>query len=51
MCIRDRLDGNAVVEQMKVPVRPALDVLKPDGHRGSLLQRFEKILICVQETA
>ena len=39
------MDGNAVVEQMKVPVRPALDVLKPDGHRGSLLQRFEKILI------
>ena len=30
---------------MKVPVRPALDVLKPDGHRGSLLQRLEKILI------
>ena len=28
------LDGNAVVEQMKVAVRPALDVLKPDGHRG-----------------
>ena len=27
------LDGNAVVEQMKVAVRPALDVLKPDGHR------------------
>ena len=26
-------------------MRPALDVLKPDGHRGSLLQRFEKILI------
>jgi len=26
-------------------VRPALDVLKPDGHRGSLLQRFEKILV------
>jgi len=30
---------------MKVAVRPALDVLKPDGHRGSLLQRLEKILI------
>ena len=28
------LNGNAVVEQMKVAVRPALDVLKPDGHRG-----------------
>ena len=28
------LDGNAVVEQMKIAVRPALDVLKPDGHRG-----------------
>ena len=27
------LDGNAVVEQMKIAVRPALDVLKPDGHR------------------
>ena len=39
------LDGNAVVEQMKIAVRPALDVLKPDGHRGSLLQRLEKILI------
>ena len=26
-------------------MRPALDVLKPDGHRGSLLQRLEKILI------
>ena len=39
------LDGNAVVEQMKVPVRPALDVLKPDGHRGCLLQCLEKILV------
>ena len=39
------LDGNAVVEQMKVPMRAALDVLKPDGHRGCLLQRLEKILI------
>jgi len=39
------LDGNAVVEQMKIAVRLALDVLKPDGHRGSLLQRLEKILI------
>jgi len=39
------LDGNAVVEQMKVPVRPALYVLKPDGHRGSLLQCLEKILV------
>ena len=39
------LDGNAVVEQMKVAVRPALDVLKPDWHRGSLLQRLEKILV------
>jgi len=28
------LDGNAVVEQMKIAVRPALDALKPDGHRG-----------------
>ena len=28
------LNCNAVVEQMKVTVRPALDVLKPDGHRG-----------------
>ena len=39
------LDGNAVVEQMKVPMRAALDVLKPDWHRGSLLQRLEKILV------
>jgi len=39
------LNCNAVVEQMKVTVRPALDVLKPDGHRGSLLQRLEKILV------
>ena len=39
------LDGNAVVEQMKVPMRAALDVLKPDGHRGCLLQRLEKILV------
>ena len=39
------LDGNAVVEQMKVAVRPALDVLKPDWHRGSLLQCLEKILV------
>ena len=39
------MDGNAVVEQMKVPVRPALDVLKPDGHRGCLLQCLEKILV------
>ena len=39
------LDGNAVVEQMKVAVRPALDVLKPDGHRGCLLQCLEKILV------
>ena len=30
---------------MKVAVRPALDVLKPDGHRGSLLQCLEKILV------
>ena len=30
---------------MKVPVRPALDVLKPDGHRGCLLQCLEKILV------
>ena len=39
------LNCNAVVEQMKVTVRPALDVLKPDGHRGCLLQRLEKILV------
>ena len=39
------MDGNAVVKQVEITVRPALDVLKPDGHRGSLLQRFEKILI------
>ena len=39
------MDGNAVVEQMKVPVRPALYVLKPDGHRGCLLQCLEKILV------
>ena len=39
------MDGNAVIEKMKVTVRPALDVLKPDGHRGSLLQRSEKILV------
>ena len=39
------LNCNAVVEQMKVPVRPALYVLKPDWHRGSLLQRLEKILV------
>ena len=39
------MDGNAVVEQMKVAVRPVLDVLKPDGHRGSLLQCLEKILV------
>ena len=30
---------------MKIAMRPALDVLKPDGHRGCLLQRLEKILI------
>ena len=30
---------------MKVTVRPSLDVLKPDGHWGSLLQRLEKILV------
>ena len=30
---------------MKVAVRPALDVLKPDWHRGSLLQCLEKILV------
>ena len=39
------MDGNAVVEQMKVPMRAALDVLKPDGHRGCLLQCLEKILV------
>ena len=39
------LNCNAVVEQMKVTVRPALDVLKPDGHRGCLLQCLEKILV------
>ncbi len=39
------MDGNAVVEQMKVPMRAALDVLKPDGHRGCLFQRLEKILV------
>jgi len=39
------LNCNAVVEQMKVPMRAALDVLKPDGHRGCLLQRLEKILV------
>ena len=39
------MNGNAVVEQMKVPMRASLDVLKPDGHRGDLLQRLEKILI------
>ena len=39
------MDGNAVVKQVEITVRPALNVLKPDGHRGSLLQRFEKILI------
>ena len=39
------MNGNAVVKQVEITVRPALDVLKPDGHRGSLLQRFEKILI------
>ena len=39
------LNCNAVVEQMKVTVRLALDVLKPDWHRGNLLQRLEKILV------
>ena len=39
------LDGNAFVEQMKVTMRPALDVLKPDWHRGHLLQCLEKILV------
>ena len=39
------MDGNAVVEQMKVAMRLALDVLNPDGHRGCLLQCFEKILV------
>ena len=39
------MDGNAVVEKMKVTMRPALDVLKPDGYRGCLLQCLEKILV------
>ena len=41
------LNCNAVVEQMKVTVRLALNVLKPDGHRGCLFQRLEKILVAL----
>ena len=45
------MDGNAVVEQMKVPVRPALDVLKPDvdllitlKRKGEALDELDKLV-------
>ena len=44
------MNGNAVVKQVEITVRPALDVLKPDGHRGSLLQCLEKILVVLHAT-